>query len=121
MGLHEVPWNPRTKRIPNLKGHLLFVDRTAQPRPRAAIYASSNLDMWGVADYTSKDMATAVWLTKDAPFPKVYITATYHYMSLPHEARTPTIHPQLEALAAKCQREGAPLVTLADTNSHSVF
>ena len=56
----------------------MFADRFAHPRPRAVIFASNNLDMWIEPDYTSKDMATAMWLVKDAPFSKVYVTATYH-------------------------------------------
>ena len=78
MALHEFPWNSKSKSIPHLKGHFIHVDKSGNAAPRAAIYASNNLNVWGVPKYTNRDMATIVWLVQGAPFKKIYVTSTYH-------------------------------------------
>ena len=107
MAVQEFPWNNKTKQIPYLKGHYLFVDNRSKLRPRAAIYASNNLDIWGVPQYTNRDMATAVWLVENAPFQKVYITSLYSpdMSATPQEQRPPVVSQQLLNLTKKCQRE----------------
>ena len=41
VGLTEFHWNPSAKTIPNFRGHKLIVDRSAQPKPRAALFVSA--------------------------------------------------------------------------------
>ena len=121
-GLTEFHWNKNTKTIPNLKGHKLIVDRSAKPRPRAAIFASSNLDVWQCDQYTGKDIATLCWLVQGAPFKRVYVTSVYmpDLSNDPDPAvrATPVINTKLEALVRRCIKEKAALVILTDSNSH---
>ena len=123
VGLHEFNWNPHTKVAAHLKGHKLHCDKSAHPKPRAAIFASNNLNVWGVPHYTNRDMATVVWLVDNQPFKKVYITSTYHMdtTNKPQGEKLPVISPVLQNLINHCKREKSELIILADTNSHSVM
>ena len=123
LALQEFNWNPRNKRAPHFKGHFFHTDKEAKPGPRAAIFASNNLDIWGVPQFTNRDLATAVWLVKGAPFQKVYIASCYHMdtTSEPDSRRLPVIDPLLDKLFDHCRAEGAQLVLLSDTNAHSVL
>ena len=95
LGLTEFHWNKVTKTLPSFKGHKLIVDRSATPKPRAALYASANLDVWQCDSYTNRDMATLCWLVQGAPFKRVYVTSVYmpdhSKESDPHLRRTPVI------------------------------
>ena len=56
IGLSEFHWNKTSKLLPNFRGHKLIVDRSANPKPRAALYASANLDVWQCDSYTNRDI-----------------------------------------------------------------
>ncbi len=92
------------------KAHNLFYDQSSC-RPRAAIYASKDLNMWLVPEYTTGDMATCLWKTE-----KEDILITSVYMDITNAAVWP---PQLEKLLHHCARKKKELVICADTNAHS--
>ena len=48
---------------------------TFEEMPRAALYYSKNLDMWGIDEYTNKYMATGVYT--DPQGLKIYVTSLY--------------------------------------------
>ena len=45
--------------------------------PRAAIIASSNLNIWKVFEYTSRDMAAGLLKTQSQEFPEIYVASVY--------------------------------------------
>ena len=123
LALQEPPWNTNTLTIPHLRGHFTFVDKSAKPKPRAAIYASKNLNLWACPEYTSKDMSTAIWVVNHKTIKKIYFVSLYSEdMSRhPAEARDPIVAPKLLSLVRRCRRENAEICILGDFNAHSHF
>ena len=107
LGIQEPVWNSHTKTIPHLRGHYTFVDRGAKPRPRAAIYASNNLNLWAVPEYTSKDMATALWVVENEIVNKIYVVSLYSpdMSNEPAETREPIVNKKLTSLTKRCSSE----------------
>merc|ERR1712029_694771 len=68
------------KKIPGLRGHKLLIDSNHE-EPRAAIYYSRNLDIWGCGELTNRDMVTGIYTTPHGQ--KIYISSIY----MPHEAK----------------------------------
>ena len=100
LGLQEFNWNAKTLAAQHLKGHLFHTDKTAKPYPRAGVFASSNLDIWGVPRFTNRDMATVVWLVKGMEFQKVYLVSCYHMdnSNNPDDRDSPVVDPLLVEL-----------------------
>ncbi len=114
IGVQEPP--VRDKRVTGFSGtHNLFYDHTAD-RPRACIYASRDLNMWLVPDYTTGDMPTCIWKTMDSFLPEVYVVSVY--MDITLDSVWPA---QLERLLRRCQVRNKEVLILSDTNSHSTL
>ena len=101
-------------RITNFDGsHTLLYDRSAK-RPRAAIYASRDLNLWQVNEYTSDDLVTCLWKTGDTRIKEIYVASVY--MDITFDTVWP---PLLERLLAYCRRHEKEILLCADTNGHS--
>ena len=84
-------------------------------RPRAALFATNGLNLVPNSAYMDKDMATALWITKDDRVPYIMVTSVYM------DGTDKTLPEKLEKLVGFCSREGLELIILADSNSHSPF
>ena len=91
--------------------HQLFQGRQNK-RPRAAIYASSNLHLWLVPEFTSADLVTCIWKLQGG---KEYYVASAYLDITNHEV----IDKKLSDLLEFCSRGDKELLLCADTNAHS--
>ena len=57
------------------KQHLVL--HTESGKPRAAIYAHKNMPLWFNHDLSSTDVATCLWVTKEADFPRILVISAY--------------------------------------------
>ena len=57
--LQEPPANRHGVKGLGTKNHLLF--QAGGERPRAAIFASANLSLWKLPNFTDEDVVTALW------------------------------------------------------------
>ena len=55
--------------------HLIL--QTDSGRPRATIYAHKNMPLWFNHDLSSIDVATCLWVTKEADFPRILVISAY--------------------------------------------
>ena len=94
------------------KRNHIFSDRSTN-RPRAAIYASKDLNLWLSTEYTSADIATCIWLTDEE---EIYVCSVY--MDITQDNVWPI---QLEKLVTHCKRRNKKLLISADTNAHSAL
>ena len=88
----------------------VFFDRTTD-RPRTAIFASRDLQLWAVPEFTTKDLTTCIWL-KDGR--EVFVASAYFDINL--DSVVPTI---LNRLLQHCDRKRKEVIICADTNAHS--
>ena len=51
--------------------------RGEQDRPKAAIYASSNLNIWKLSQFTDADLATTLWKTGKDDLPEIIVASLY--------------------------------------------
>lgn len=93
--------------------HGLFYDRSGE-RPRAAIYASRNLHLWMLPEYTNSDMATCLWRREWETVSEVIVTSVYMDIELGN-----VYPPMLERLIRHCQVRKKLILICADTNAHS--
>ena len=76
--LQECYFNPRNSKLGVIEkaGHPLHYDRAAK-RPRAAIIASKNINLWLEADFTSGDYVTCKYITGVEDLPVIYFVSLY--------------------------------------------
>ena len=96
-----------------LSSHRLFYDQSAQ-QPRAAIYASRNIKLWLIPEYTSGDVATCLWKLDDGK--EIYLTSTY--MDIQHRDVIPV---ELQGLMRMASLRNKDVLIMADTNAHSTM
>ena len=113
--LQEPPTN-RHKQVSGLGNgnHLLF--QAGGDRPRSAIFASANLSLWKLPNFTDEDVVTALWNTGNSNIPEIVVCSVY----LDSNAQE-TVHPLLFRVARFCERKRFPLLFLGDLNAHSAF
>ena len=107
------------KKIPGLKGHNLLIDTKAD-NPRAALFYSRNLDIWGVPEFISRDMATGVYVNPQGQ--RIYITSLYmpdKYVDGAPVKPDEMITDEMVALMAKVKKDKADIIIMSDTNSWS--
>ena len=108
--LQEPPTTP--KRVVGFSpNNHLFYDASAD-RPRTAIYASKNLNLWPVSEYTDRDITTCLWKRQNER--NVYVASAY--MDIQDNE---VISSKLLKLLQYCQRKNFDLLICADTNAHS--
>jgi len=90
--------------------HTLFYDIKCG-RPRTAIYASNDLNLWLLPGFTEGDMTTCLWRNGGND-----IVVTSVYMDITLDCVWP---PKLERLIRTCQDKNQDLLICADTNAHS--
>ena len=92
----------------------VFYDRAANKRPRAALYAARDLNIWQVSEFTSPDMVTCLW--KWDSDTEVYVVSLYC------DIREDEVFPErLKKLLRRSNRQGKEIIICADTNSHSTL
>jgi len=97
------------------KIHSLFYDH-ASPSPRTAIYASKDLHLWSMPEFTSQDMTTCLWLTGESHLPKIILTSVYM------DHTNPQVWPEaFGRLLHYCHQGRHKLIISADTNAHSTL
>jgi hypothetical protein len=84
-------------------------------QPRAAIWASSNLDLWTNTEYSDRDMVTVVWNNQIFPSNQMYITSLYCDINFQ------IISTKLQKLVHYCRQNDMPILILADSNAHSTL
>ena len=99
-------------RIPNLRGHRILIDRSCE-EPRAALFFSKNLYIWGVADFTNQMMATGLWLKEDGQ--QIYVVSLYTDGTI--QQKDMVIEPLLDQLVRSARQEGREVLILADANA----
>ena len=115
-GLQEPYINPKNNKLGPLEkaGHALLYDRTSL-KPRAAILASKNLNVWLETDLTDSDMVTCKYDTGNPDIPTIYIVSLYCDITI-----TSDIVPRkLRSLLRRCQRTNEGCLIYADLNGHS--
>jgi ribonuclease HI len=101
-------------KVTNFPGKNLFTaPRNPDAQPRAAIWASSNLNLWQHPSYTSRDMVTVTWYQEKFEHPEIYITSLYL------DITANSFPPQLQKLVRHCNQTFTPLLILTDSNAHS--
>lgn len=81
-------------------------------RPRAAIYSSRNLNLWPVAEFTTRDVTTCLWKWPNGK--EVYVTSVYMDI-LNRQVADQTVINLLDF----CKRNSKELLLCSDTNAHS--
>ena len=109
----QEPYVREGKMIGFDKSHLLFYDHSSLT-PRSAIYASKDLHLWPMPEFTAKDITTCLWLTHQDHLPKVIIASVYmDHTDLKVWPDT------LTKLLRYCRSGRHKLILAADTNGHS--
>jgi len=114
VGVQEPPFSNNRIRSFN-RENSLFYDHFAE-RPRAALYASRNLDLWPMSDYTDADMASCLWKTGNNDIPEVVVSSIY--MDITNDE---VCSSKLKKLTRFCHNKGKELLLLCDTNAHSTL
>ena len=114
--LQECYFNERNHKMGHLEktGHPLHYDRTST-KPRAAILASKNLNLWMETDLTDANMVTCKYITGLREMPELYIVSLYADIL----EKQNIIHPKLKSLLRKCRKNNLPCVIMGDLNAHS--
>ena len=94
------------------RGNHLLYDTTAKERPRTAIYASRNLNIWPATQFTTRDLTTCVWRWPNGK--EIMVSSVYMDILNNRVADN-----KLLELLAFCQRNDKHLLLCADTNAHS--
>ena len=93
------------------RSHRLLSDIKCD-RPRACIYASRDLNIWPLLEFTDGDVVTCLWKldrTRE-------IVVTSVYMDILDDG---VAWPILKKLLSYCKSQGKQLLLCADTNAHS--
>ena len=93
------------------KGNHVFYDSSSE-RPRSAIYASRNLQLWLAPQFTSRDVVTCLWIWPNGK--EVMVTSVY--MDILNRQ---VIDNTLLKLLQHCRDKDIDLLICADTNAHS--
>ena len=115
VALQEPPTSKHTKVMGFNKKHNLIYDRQAD-RPRAALFHSSNPNLWPVPEYTDADMATAIWSSPHSHLGDIIVTSVYMDITDPR-----VWPPKLEPLLRRCRQLRREVLVLADANAHSTL
>jgi ribonuclease HI len=111
IGVQEPPAGKGKVRI--LTDGQLFYNHQCE-RPRTAIYASRDLNLWPMERFISMDLTAVLWRTGRADLPEVVVASAYFDIEL-----ASTVPRELERLLRYCSRQGKRVLILADTNAHS--
>ncbi len=84
--------------------------------PRAAIYASRDLQIWPMQEFSSRDICTCLWKTGETKLPQIVVTSVY--MDITFDSVWPK---ELDSLMLYCRRKKLDIIICADTNAHSGF
>ncbi len=84
----------------------------SRDRPRAAIYASRNLNLWLVNEFCSQDIVTCLWKRKEEE--DVYVISAYLDINL-----TEVFPKMLEDLLMLAERQRKDVILCTDANAHS--
>ena len=82
-------------------------------RPRTAIFASRDLNLWPVSEFTSQDLTTCLWKREDS---EIFVASAY--MDIDNREVVPD---KLKQLLRHCRNRGKELILCADTNAHSTL
>ena len=83
-------------------------------RPRAAIFASRNLQLWPMQDYTDGDLVTCLWKLQGGRGREVIVASAYLDITL-----QAVISEKLDKLLTYCSHKNLELMLCEDTNAHS--
>ena len=113
IGIQEPHTNK--KGVTYLPDRYLIYDRSGRDgTARAAIFASSNLNVTPVPSYTSRDMATGLWKTGENSIPQIMVVSLYLDGTYQR-----TIPEKLQNITDYCRRKNLELLILSDVNAHS--
>ena len=87
----------------------------ATKNPRAAILATTDLQVWALPTLTSPDVAACRWKTGNLNFPEIVVISVYS------DINKPTISSELSKITTYCGTHHLPCIIGADTNAHSVI
>ena len=91
-------------------GNNLFYDKKCE-RPRTAIFASRDLHIWPVEEFTTKDLTVCIWLKEGK---EVYVISAYFDILLDR-----VVPEALDRVLDHCENQRKEVIICADTNSHS--
>ena len=121
-GIQEPNYNEKSQKLgsafkPSQRLQVLY-DASSDPRPRAGILASSNLNLWMDTSYTNKDMCTARW-NSGTEFGEIFIVSLYGEDNRKPGCENIVLQPTLIRFLKMCRRENKHFIIMADTNSWS--
>ena len=91
-------------------GNNLFYDKKCE-RTRTAIFASRDLHIWPVEEFTTKDLTVCIWLKEGK---EVYVISAYFDILLDR-----VVPEALDRVLDHCEIQRKEVIICADTNSHS--
>ncbi len=91
----------------------LLCDQSAEI-PRTAIYASKDIKLWLIPEFTSADVTTCIW--KMGKNREVYLVSVY--MDILHQQVIPD---PMRRLMRRAQLRSKEVLIMADTNAHSTL
>jgi ribonuclease HI len=102
-------------KVTTLTNKSFILTGTSDPelQPRAAIWSSSNVDLWLNMQFSNRDIVTAIWNIEHEK--QVYIASVY--CDINYEP----ISTELRKLVEHCHSRSIPLLIAADTNAHSTL
>jgi len=111
----EPPTNPKSNRVTGFdSSHSLIYDRTCAENPRAMLYILNNINVWPMADFTSRDMATARIKTTEAEF---IIVSLYMDITVDVDVCLGS----LTKLIRNARRQRLEVIIGTDCNAHSTL
>ena len=88
--------------------------------PRAAIFASKDLDLWPVTEYTTRDVVPCLWVTGKKNLPEIVVVSVYMENNIKLKGPNKSVWPkEFENLVTFCARNKKPILVLSDSNAHS--
>ena len=110
-GIQEPATDKKKKKIKGgLRGNVILKDTNCTD-PRAIIFHSKNLNIWPVGEFTSRDMVTGLFSSREM---NIYIVSAYL-----HKDDNPVIPDKLKELILLAKREKAQVLLMSDLNAHS--
>jgi ribonuclease HI len=88
----------------------------AGSKPRAAILASSDLNVWAMESFTTSDITACHWKTNQTSVPDIILISVYMDITC-----SSVISYDLTKLMEYCEREKIPPLLCVDSNAHSTL
>ena len=97
-----------------------IIQAKGEKNPRAAIFASKDLDLWPVAEFTTRDVVPCLWVTGKKSLPEILVVSVYMENDPKKKGPNKRVWPkEFESLVNYCSREKKPILVLSDSNAHS--